>query len=228
MRQIKRCMEYDGGPILEQVLYSGPCRIPLESGRYVVRVFGEVSYNGILLKDEVALHGGDLDVKEDAAVLFVKAPAVPQETPEGFEPVPDVPDFMSEAEQSIYGMVQEVLRRSGLVPAEGEAKPSSPPEDTWDDDTDDDENLLVGPISNVTLLPVDQVVENRLQTRDSSVTLDSHLSEDITNEERDDVAGTERRTGESGAGPDLSQESGGELSDEGVQAPEGNRESRTG
>jgi len=147
MRHVNDVMKYDGGDIKTGIMYTGGA-FKLD-GKYSFRVFGKCVLDGVTITDsEVSIEKtGKLTVSKDSAILFSVAPNKPAKTPEGFEPVPPVPDYMDDATRSIAMMIDEVLRTRGLLPAEGA--------DQFDDDDidDDDSDSLVKSVSSLTLLP---------------------------------------------------------------------------
>jgi hypothetical protein len=150
MRQIAKYLKYDGGPIQAHCLYTGTEKFKL-NGQIEFQIFGSAKLNGHTIKDTNIRTQADDDILvlgKDSAVVFHKTPKN-VETPEGYEPVPDIPDYMDEATASIAGMVEEVLRRRGLL-AEGER--SVLPEFDEQEFEDDEYDVRI-PLSEATLLP---------------------------------------------------------------------------
>lgn len=147
MKQINAYLKYDGGEVHPHTMYTGTKPF-LFTGKVSFQVFGIAKFNGCTIKDttiQAKTDQGEIILDGKSAIVFHKCPLVLKQQEENV-PVPDIPDYSSDAEMSIMLMVEDALRKRGVLPAEG-AEP-----DLDDNEYEDELDARIMPISPLTLL----------------------------------------------------------------------------
>lgn len=152
MKQIIEFLEYDGGEIKKSVMYTGNKTFRF-FGKCQFRVYGTARLNGNVIKDTEIRTDSEIElnlVGKESAIVFYRPPLKKKEMPE-FIPVSDPPEFIDDATLSIYSMIEDFMRKNGLLASESEPKASHDDVDMYDDEDDyegpplDEYSLLAEP-----------------------------------------------------------------------------------
>lgn len=127
-------------PLRQGIMYYGSEAITF-SGEVEFQVFGTAKLNGHLIKDttiKVFADEGVLSLSGSSSVVFYKVPTHSRIDHGHYEPVPDLPDYGDDMTNSISMIVEDVLKRRGLL-----AESSTGFDESEDDEYDDEEEYHV-------------------------------------------------------------------------------------